>query len=513
MDFYDELSEIGLEYVLERPVYKSIKMENSDTVYNAINDILKTNAKVLVYGDYDTDGLMCIKVWEEFFNLIGFTNYKTYRYSERMHTLDPKAVREALEEKYEYMVISDTASSEICEGGLIHRLLKFGVKPVVIDHHQTIYEYKDYPKDCAIVNNTIENRMYPDREEIRLSAGALCFVVLDYYISQYYPKVDTNLLSAYALISLYADSIDMSGTINRAIYYKATQLSRRELPSSVSLFMTPNSKFGRRFIEFQYTPRINCVFRNEMFPLLNSYVSLKNNKDIPKMVKRVDMLTSLHLDLVKVIGQVADIIEYEVLDNFILANLNSVNNFIDIETYKLYNYTGLVANRLAERFGKPAVVWCMWDGEIKGSFRDLLSRSYLKTFQQFCVAGGHDPAFGFHLQPLEFENFLRFIKRIDKKFYIEGEPNRPIIIDHRDREPDEALLNDIALYNEFGGNKIPITLVKKAYTADIKEKASKYGGYTYRWDKYFINSSHRYKYGDYILFKPTIEKSLRLYGV
>lgn len=155
----------------------------------------------------------------------------------------------------------------------------------------------------------------------------------------------------------------------------------------------------------------------------------------------------------------------------------------------------------------------MWDGEIKGSFRDLLSRSYLKTFQQFCVAGGHDPAFGFHLQPLEFENFLRFIKRIDKKFYIEGEPNRPIVIDHRDREPDESLLNDIALYNEFGGNKIPITLVKKAYTADIKEKASKYGGYTYRWDKYFINSSHRYKYGDYILFKPTIEKSLRLYGV
>lgn len=513
MDFYDELSEIGLEYVLEKPKYKSIKMENSDTIYESINEILKTNAKVLLYGDYDTDGLMCIKVWEEFFRLIGFTNYTTYKYSDRMHTLDPKAVRQAVEDKYEYMIITDTASSEIEDGGLIHRLLNFGVKPVIIDHHQTRFEYKDYPKDCAIVNTTIENKMYPNREQFYLSAGALCFVVLDYYISEYYPNMSTDVLSCYALISLYADSIDMSGTINRAIYYKATSVDYKLLPKSVSLFMKPNSRFGRRFVEFQYTPRINCVFRNEMFPLLNEYVALKGDKNIPQMVKKVEILTKIHLDIVQVIGQVADIIEYEVLDNFIIANLNSVERFVDIGAYKLYNYTGLVANRLADRFGKPAVVWCLWNDEIRGSFRDLLSRSYLKTFQQFCIAGGHDPAFGFHLKPLEFANFLKFLRRVDKKFYIEGEPNRPIIIEHKQREPDDTLLYDVGLYNEFGGNKIPISLVKKMYTSDIKESSSKYSGYTYRWGKYFINSSHRYKYGDYIIFKPTIEKSLRLYGV
>lgn len=513
MDFYEQLCEIGLENILVKPEYKSIKMINSDHIYDMINDIRITNAKVFLYGDYDTDGLMCIKVWEEFFRLIGFTNYKTYTFTERMHNLDPRAVKQAIEEKFEYIIINDTGSSELGDNGLINKLIDFGLKVIVIDHHQTKYVYSDYPKDCAIVNSTIENKMCPEQPPILLSAGALCFVILDNYISEFKSSINTDVLAIFALISLYADCVDMSSKLNRAIYYKAMRVDYRNIPKCISLFLKHNNKFSRRFIEFQYTPKINCVFRNELFGLLNDYVALKSDKDIPLMVKKIEMLSNLHVMSADMVNQVADIIEHEVLDNFVIANLNSVNSYINVEENKLYNYTGLVANRLAERYGKSAVVWCLHGDEVKGSFRDLLSRSYLKTFQQFCIANGHNPAFGFHIRPLEFDSFIQFIKRIDKKFFIKGEPNRPIVVDHVSKEPDLKLLSDVATYNEFGGNMIPIALVRKRYTSDIKESSSKYGGYTYKWGKFFITSKHRYKYGDYILVKPTVEKSLRLYGV
>ena len=513
MDFYEQLYELGLEDLLVKPKYKTLKMINADKIHNMINDILTTNAKVLLYGDYDTDGLMCIKVWEEFFRLIGFTNYTTYRYAERMHTLDPRAVTQAIEGRFEYIIINDTGSSELGENRLLNKLILFGLKVILIDHHQTKYYYEDYPKDCAIVNTTIQNKMQPDRPPVLLSAGALCFVILEHYISEYRSSLNTDVLAVFALISLYADCVDMSNTLNRAIYYKALNVDYKNLPKSISLFLKFGNKFCRRFIEFQYTPKINCAFRNELFGLLNDYVSLKNDRDIPTMVKKIEMLSDFHVMSAEVINQVADIIEHEILDNFVIANLNSVDSYISIEENKLYNYTGLVANRLAERYSKSAVVWCLHDGQVKGSFRDLLSRNYLKTFQQFCIANGHNPAFGIHVNPLEFDTFIKFIKRIDKKFYIKGEPNRPVVVEHNEREPDLKLLHDIATYNEFGGNMIPIALIRKRYTADIKESNSKFGGYTYKWNKYFISSKHRYKYGDYILVKPTIGKSLRLYGV
>ena len=160
-------------------------MLNSETIYKMINNIIITNAKVFLYGDYDTDGLMCVKVWEEFFRLIGFTNYKTYCYTERMHNLDPRAVKQAIEEKFEYMIVNDTGSSELGENGLINKLVSFGLKVIVIDHHQTKYVYSDYPKDCATVNSTIENKLCPDKPPILLSAGALCFVISETYVQKF----------------------------------------------------------------------------------------------------------------------------------------------------------------------------------------------------------------------------------------------------------------------------------------------------------------------------------------
>lgn len=509
MSFSDTLTELGLSHILDRPKYFPIELLNSDKIYNAIDDFRQNNLRVLIYGDYDTDGCMCIKEWILFMNLIGHHNYEVYEYTNRMHTVDPGAVRKAIEEQFDYIIISDSGSSELGDSGLITKLLKFGVKVVVIDHHYTPYNYEDYPVGCSIVNNIIENRLCPDKEPISVSAGALVFLVLDYYLHRYTSVLNNDQMSAYALISLYADSIDMSSTLNRSIYYKAMQLKDNpNLPIDIQIFLESYNTFSRRFIEFNYTPKINCCFRNEVFGILNDYLAT-NSRNVTMMTSRMSLIKQLHIETAENIELAVDNIEYELLDNFVIGSLNTVSHLIDIEETRLYNFTGLIANKLAERHGKCGVVFCARGDRIQGSFRDLQSRNYLPIFKQFCKADGHPPAFGFSLSTWEYSSFMRFLIKVDKQFFLAQTSNRPIVVPHEGFLPSPELLGDVAKYNEFSGSRIPMALVSKTLNGDITEVITSYG-YKYRWGNLNISSKRRIEPGEVMLIKPFYDNTLRL---
>lgn len=504
MVFKKILEQINLGQILSRVEYKSILLENALKIYNFIDDIIKNNRKVLLYGDYDPDGMMCIMVWKEFFRNVGFKNYTIFTYGDRMHTLDPYAVRQAIRMHYDYIIINDTCTNEMDK---INELIKFGVRIILLDHHETKYKYSDYPSNCAIVNSTLETE-----NKIKVSAGALVYIVLEYYLKTKVKMYDDNNMVCYALISLYADCIEMSNEINRAIYYKATAIDQKYLPAEVRMFMKPYDKFSRRFIEFRYTPKLNCAFRQELFMLLNDYVKSKYRGGISEMKERIDTLTDIHKKSVEMTERVTDIITTKELDNFILANINSVNSYVNVAQNKLFNYTGLVANKLADRHGKCCVVWCSKGKEIKGSFRDLQARDYLKVFQQFCDAQGHKSAFGIHINPLEFNMFLKYIEKVDSMYEIEAVDNKPIIVEHAGIEPDLETLEDMALYNEFSG-QIPIALIKVKIGQGFRQTKNKFSGYRYRWGSLTVTSSRRLSTNKYEYLKPTVGKKLKLYVV
>lgn len=509
MTFYDTLEEIGLSQILDIPEYNPIKFENAEKIYASIDDFRKNNSKVLIYGDYDADGCMCVKDWVLFMQWVGHTNYEIYEYADRMHTLDPGAVKQAIEGDFQYILVNDTGSSELGENGLITKLLAHDIKVIIIDHHFTAYNYEDYPENCAIVNNVIENRMHPENVEVIVSAGCLVYLILDYYLKSRNIVKYTAQMACYALVSLYADSIDMSSELNRAIYYEAMTIrDYGKVPLDIQIFIEKYTTFCRHFIEYGYAPKINCCFRNEMFGVLNDYLECTHDS-VMIMTGKVKLISELHLQTAKLIGEVVEKIEYEVLNNFVIANLNSVANEYDIEQTRLYNFTGLIANKLAERHGKCCVVWCARNGKIRGSFRDLQSRNYLPIFKQFCKADGHPPAFGFSLSLWQYNSFIESIKRVDKYFYLEDANNKPIIIGHPGLLPDTTLLQDIARYNEFSGSRIPLALIKKRMTADIRETVSSYG-YKYRWGNFNISSPRRIKKGEEMLIYPYRNISLRM---
>ena len=504
MDFYDILADLGVSDILNHADYTSPDYAGFAKVNSFLYDLVHSystgeNKSVLIYGDYDVDGLMCALIERDALQALGVTKVDVYNYTQRTHALDTLAVQKAILGKYDYFIVCDTGSSSM---ELLNRVTQHGIRIIVLDHHITVYDYEDFNENVAIINTTIENNILGEKK-FALSAGALCYTVMRKFCEVNGLPVNEPI-AAYATVSLYSDCMDMRNPINRSIYYESKTLSRDELPHLIQLFMNQYSAFGARYIGFWFAPRINALFRSESFDILNKLVfgNLKYNEEVV-IVEIVEDLYVKTRDLTK---ELADIIDVAVYDHFVVGDLQSVEEYYNIFEYKIYNYTGLVANMLSEKYGKAAVVHCYTGSEIKGSVRDIFSRDYLTVFSNICNAGGHPSAFGFHLGAFDLDNFLGLLRYLDKYFPIADIHNEPIVLQMNGLHPDETLIEDIALYNEFSGQGLPVVYIKKQVIGSMKEIRTKYN-YKYPWGDYMIQSDHSLNFGTFVLLKPI--KSLK----
>lgn len=499
-DFYKILEEKRLIDILDVEEYESPEYIGWEKVKSFFLDIVQNNRSVYLESDYDVDGLMSACTIMEGLKKLGVKNLKVYQYRSRTHSVDRVAINQCIQGHYDYFIVTDTGSSDF---SLLKSLTKYGIKVIILDHHVTEMSYEDYPDDIAIINTTIENRT---NDVFRLSAGALCFTVMDLLYRELGKDRPTEL-AAFATVSLFADVMDMQNKLNRAIYYLGVKMPKEELPKQVAYFLTEYNRFNARYISYWFSPRVNACFRAEEFDLIN-YLFLQDSDSVTKSVciKEIEVVYTAAREM---IGKVSDIIEVTQLKNFVIADLASVDRYISVHDNKLWNYTGLVANKLSERFGKTAVTTCRTDAEIKGSVRDLFGRNYLPIFKQLCYAGGHNAAFGLKIKELDYSNFLIDLHRVDTNFSIQGIANRPLIMDWDYQSPDEQLFRDIARYNEFVGPNVPIFLIRKQYIGAIYEKISKYG-YKYVWEDMEIQSDSSLSFGQWMLLRPFNSWKLKL---
>lgn len=501
-DFDRYLEEHNIEVDPSRFYYDTPIYLNEDRLFEAFNDIIMNNKRVMIFGDCDIDGVLSAYQMKEMFNKFNHSNYKVWSIKSKEHAIDQDCVRECIRSGFDYIIILDVGTNSF---EIIEKLTTFGVKVIIIDHHVSEFGYDVYPSDCVIVNSKMNNVEDP-RFNYKLSAGALTFTLLyKYGLSK---SKDLSNLSVCGLITLYSDSVDMDSDLARSIYALAINQPSSKYPFFVNDFLNRYS-FRRRFIEFTLTPRINSLFRSENFDIINRYFFDDTVSSLSRhsLVKQID---DIYVTSRKLIGRVSDTVPREELENFVISNL--AKSDLAVQANKLYNYTGIIANNLAEAYGKPCIVLCDNGTEIKGSFRDLFGRDYLSIFKQFCKCGGHPPAFGLHLNYREVSDFLDVVKyTIDKRFAT-YKIQENIIIEMEDRYPNVRLLEKMAMYNEFCGVSLPPVVIKKRNL--MKEIVSyKKTYYSYSWGDLVVDSNHKLVTGKYVYIKPIISSKLRLVTV
>lgn len=499
--FYNRIDEIKFPDFRNIKLYSPPNLRGYTKFKNMLMEAVKKDSPIFVYGDYDCDGLMCVKSAMEFFKSLRYTNYKVYNYKLRTHNLDPIAVRECIEGGYKYMIVMDCCSSDMDS---INTLLSFGVRVLIIDHHETDYDYIDFPEGVAIINNCIENKMYGSN--IKCSAGSLCSIVFDKILLSMGLDKNYNMFF-YGLVSLYADCIDMANDLCMSIYDCAKSNVDENL-EFIKFFKNEYININRRFIEYHVAPKINALFREERFDILNTvFIDEKyncNNKEI------IDGIHSFSREFA---SKCVDFVNIKFYNNFILADMSNIPSNIKEGITNISNYTGLVANAIAGSYGKACMVVCDTHNNcFKGSLRDQLSRNCLKVFKQFCEAGGHNPAFGFKISYYDMPEFKEYLPLIDDSLGSIGHINNPIIVEDYARTPNTNILKILANYNEFSGSTTPLALIRTRITNGMKEYKNN-NGYAYRWGDLYISSPHSLRLGSSILAKPTNIKSVKLYTV
>lgn len=492
--FREYLEENNYADILQPVAYEEPIFSQEEKVFSFLDDIRENNKKVLYYGDYDTDGAMCALCFKDFLRDINCTLSTPYHYTKHTHRLDPGAVHQAIQEQYDYVLIGDTGTSD---PELLKKLEIYDIKAIVLDHHKSDYTYADFGDNVAIINTTKENEILGEHK-YAMSAGALCSCVLNKYMKMNLGRAD-NALKIYAFCSLYSDSMDMSNRFNRSIYWDALSTPLNQLPRLVTCFMQKGSVFGRRYVDYWFAPRINALFRAEIFSLLN--VFLFSELDDEDLTKCVQYISEIHSNSREMVSTIADIVQTVQLNNYCVCNLNSVAKLQGVNISALKNYTGLIANKIADRYKKATIVYCETPEFFKGSVRDPYGRNQLSLFKKICEADGHPPAFGFKVKLFELNSFLKSVQKLDDYYAIHNSDIKPIIEVYKNELPKADLVNDMALYNDFAGDTLPYAYVQKELLGNMPSVYSKWY-YMYQWGEFTFRSSYALDYGTIMLAKP-----------
>jgi single-stranded-DNA-specific exonuclease len=362
---------------------------------------------ILVHGDYDVDGVTGTTLLVRLLNVLGadvhwhIPNRFTDGYSFGEHTL-----ARAREMGAKLVISVDNGTSAV---ETITQLAAMGVDTIVTDHHEP--PHGPLPPAVAIVNPKLHDATYPFRE---LCGGAVAFKLawgLAQEISGAARVTDALrdfLVEAmgYVAIATVADVVPLVGE-NRILAHHGLKSLERSSRPGIRALLAVCGAGGRELLAedlaFQIAPRINAAGRldhaRHAVELLlcddpREGLRLATDLDAMNLRRRAIEAEILQRALVQA-ERFADAVRWPVL---VLADEGWHQGVV-----------GIVAGRLVQRFGRPAIVIGLNGGTGRGSARSVAGFSVLGAMDggraHVVKHGGHEQAAGLEIEAANVDAF------------------------------------------------------------------------------------------------------------
>jgi single-stranded-DNA-specific exonuclease len=377
-----------------------------------IKKAAKNCEKALVFGDYDVDGITSLAIFNEYSKRFPglFCFYIPHRVNEG-YGLSREAILQAKEDSVSLIICFDCGSNADSE---IELAKSFGIDVIVIDHHHLSQESI---KPFAFVNPKRSSSLYPFSD---LSAGSLSFKVLQALIGQ-----EAIGVLDLVVLSVVCDVVPLCGE-NRALLKKGIEAIRiSERPAIKALCTVSGIKqanIDTFHIGYILGPRINASGRvahaNDSLALFLA----DNIKDAEQLARQLTDYNKLRKNIETQILKEA---EQKLIDSA------SDDNAIVVSGQKWHpGVLGIVASRLADKYGKPAFVISFDKGKGVGSARSIDGVHLIEALDgcadTLLTYGGHKKAAGVHIQEEELDNFKEKINLFIEKD-LKGQDFTPVI--------------------------------------------------------------------------------------
>ncbi|NTU98993.1 single-stranded-DNA-specific exonuclease RecJ [Candidatus Falkowbacteria bacterium] len=438
---------------------------------------IKDGEKIVVYGDYDCDGVTASAVILEVLNTLKAKTdvYIPDRVTEG-YGLNRQAIQELKEGGAKLIITVDNGIRNKEEVEFIKGL---GLSVIITDHHVPPPEVELLP-DCIIVNPMVPGETYPFKylAGVGVSAKlAMALIERAKLSDELKLRLEERILDLVALgtIADCVPLIDENRVLVKkglAVLNQARRPGLRELVKASKI--NPNKPLDSWNVSFQLTPRLNAAGRMDH---ANTAFELLMGKTEQESAELALELNGRNVDRQKIteeiVNQIIKSVEAEMTeDKIIVAISPSVYGRGDAWNEGI---VGLVAGRLSERYYLPALVITGNEEEIKGSGRSIDEYNLIKAVESVSCSlfkyGGHAAACGFSIRGQE--NLAKFIKDIKQSANdaLGGLELKPKLLLEADIDlslVDESLLAIIDKLAPFGeSNARPLFVSKGVNIVDV----------------------------------------------
>ncbi len=424
-------------------------------IITAINE----KQKVIIYGDYDVDGITSITVLKKFLEERGLLvdEYIPNRLDEG-YGLNKNAINEIAKQGYQLIITVDCGISGLEE---VEFAKELGIKMIITDHHETLDKL---PNALAVVNAKRKDSKYP----FNMLAGVGVVFKLIQAISIHLNLEAKEYLKFLDIVCIGTIS-DIVPLINENRVIAKLGLKLVEKTKNIGLKTLIKSsgykKIDSNMISFGIAPRINACGRMGYEQEALKLFLTDNITTAIKITERLNKYNQIRQETEKRIYiEASKLMEKE----------NNQNSIILASENWHHGVIGIVASKLTDMYFKPTVLLCIDKDEAKGSGRSIpgfdLHEAVCKSSEYLEKYGGHGMAIGVTLKKNNIENFKKKFRKIADEYHIENIV--PVIYIDKQVELNELsidVVRQIKLLEPFGeGNKMPIFLFKNLKIDSIR---------------------------------------------
>ena len=383
-----------------------------DAVDRVISSLTK-NEKIMIYGDYDVDGITSASLMFLVLNRLGanVSYYLPNRLVEG-YGISEDGLQEAENRSIDLLVSVDCGITAVEEVEIAQGK---GLDCIITDHHEP---GDKIPKATAIVNPKLDGENNPGFE---LSAVGVAYK----FAQALYRKLgqdETQLEEHLDLVALgtSADIVPMIGENRILTKFGLDQVARTTKPGLKSLIFISGvmgQKIGTGQVVFILAPRINAIGRLGDAEKAIKLLTTRNESQASRIARILNAENKLRKD-----------IDEKTLNEA----LEQMNEKIDLEKDRAIvlssrgwhqGVIGIVASRLVERYHKPTVMIAIDGDEGKGSARSIPGfhlYDALRQCESYLIRyGGHKYAAGLSIAPEKIESFRKCLNAVSTEMLTE----------------------------------------------------------------------------------------------
>lgn len=432
---------------------------------------IRNNKEILVWGDYDVDGVTSVTVLLKYIRSIGGKcKYYIPKRDDDGYGLNDRVINEYIGEGIELIITVDSGITAINE---IRHAKEQGIDVIVTDHHECRDEL---PCADAVINPKRHDCEYPFKE---LAGVGVVFKFIC-AVEILFTKC-THLQAATKLIKKYSEFIAI-GTIadvmpisdeNRLIVSRglaaieATEnkgLSALAEESGIETSSAKRKKISSSTVGFVLAPRINAAGRMYSSSIAVELFLTESCEEAARLAAKLSEINK----------------ERQVLENeSVVSAMEKLSTQCDLDNDKIlvleddnwhHGIIGIVSSRITEKFNLPSVL-ISFKNEIpgsdpdvgKGSARSIKGMNLVQALSSCADLlekfGGHELAAGLSVRRSDLPEFRRRINEYARKAFENVNLSKTLEIDC-EIPPEEItvkLANELYCLEPFGlANPVPI---------------------------------------------------------